>query len=508
MSWRYFPEMAIWAVAILLRCWLIEIKPLHFDEGINGWFADQMTVNGYYSYDPTNYHGPLHFYAVFLSQTLFGREVWALRLPAMVASILSVWAMLRLREFFGLGVSRLAALAMALSPAYIFYGRYSIHESWQVLFSILLFHGLLGLWRTGTRRALFTVATGIAGLILTKETYILHMGCMILAVLTWWIMQRVSPSHPLWPMAQQQWKLKDALLAGGLSLLVIIFFYSGTFRDFRLLSGLYKTFQSWVSTGVHHSGHEKKLYDLAGPLNWYWVYLMGRYEWPALMGLLACVRYIFPSDTRFRYTAILGAGTLLAYSIIPYKTPWCVVSVLWPFYIILGGVLRELGASGARRWIVWAVAPLLGVSLVLAIQLNFFRYTDTREPYVYVQTLKDIERLTRPVLALAEKEPDGFQLRGIIMLESYYPLPWYFGDFTQVGYYKKDSPPTQWDADFVVVEAVAAAQTEAKFHDSYYKIPFTLRNSQEQSVAYLSARKFGGLLGGTPEIQPTAGAAQ
>ena len=57
----HLPEIAILAVAIFLRCWLIEIKPPHFDEGINGWFADQMTANGYYRYDPTNYHGPLHF---------------------------------------------------------------------------------------------------------------------------------------------------------------------------------------------------------------------------------------------------------------------------------------------------------------------------------------------------------------------------------------------------------------------------------------------------------------
>jgi len=128
----HLPEVAILLIAVFLRCWLIEIKPPHFDEGINGWFADQMTANGYYRYDPTNYHGPLHFYAVFLSQTLFGREVWALRLPAVVASLLCVVAMLRFRCFFGSGVSRLAALAMAVSPAFVFYGRYSIHESWQV----------------------------------------------------------------------------------------------------------------------------------------------------------------------------------------------------------------------------------------------------------------------------------------------------------------------------------------------------------------------------------------
>jgi hypothetical protein len=158
---------------------------------------------------------------------------------------------------------------------------------------------------------------------------------------------------------------------------------------------------------------------------------------------------------------------------------------------------------------VWLVAaPLLAASLYMTIQLNFFRFTDDSEPYVYVQTYKDIERLTEPVLKLAKSEPDGFQLEGIIMLDSYYPLPWIFGDFTRIGYFKKESPPTRWDADFVVVEAAESAKAEGQFKDSYYKFPFRLRSGQEECVAYLSARKFSEILGGEPDIKPSTGAAQ
>ena len=52
----------ILGLAVFLRFFLLGIKPPHFDEGINGWFVDQMMKNGFYKYDPTNYHGPLHFY--------------------------------------------------------------------------------------------------------------------------------------------------------------------------------------------------------------------------------------------------------------------------------------------------------------------------------------------------------------------------------------------------------------------------------------------------------------
>ena len=139
-------EIGILALAAALRVALLDIKPPHFDEGVNGWFADQMTRSGFFRYDPTNYHGPLHFYVLFLSQTLFGRNLWALRLPAVIASLLAVWSILRFREPFGATAARIAALAMALSPAYVFYGRYSIHESWLVFFSSLFLWGVLGLW--------------------------------------------------------------------------------------------------------------------------------------------------------------------------------------------------------------------------------------------------------------------------------------------------------------------------------------------------------------------------
>src|SRR2546423_618723 len=109
-------------IGALLRLFLLGIKPPHFDEGINGWFVDQVIKNGFYKYDPTNYHGPLHFYVLLLFQTLFGRNVWALRLPVVVVSITSIWLTLKYEPFVGRNVARLAALAMAVSPGFIFYG--------------------------------------------------------------------------------------------------------------------------------------------------------------------------------------------------------------------------------------------------------------------------------------------------------------------------------------------------------------------------------------------------
>ena len=487
-------------IAIVLRCWLIEIKPPHFDEGINGWFADQMTATGYYRYDPTNYHGPLHFYAVFLSQTLFGREVWALRLPAILASVLCVVAMLRFREFFGTGVARLAALAMAVSPGLVFYGRYSIHESWQVLFSILFLHGLLGLWQNGNRRDFFTLIAAVTGMILTKETYLVHLGCFALAAFVLSVWHRLVSSRPSYTIAPQKWRQDDVILGIGLAVLIIIFFYSGTFRDFGALRGLYQTFTVWVKTGIDSGGHHKTTYDIIGPLNYYWIAIMGRYEWPALAGVFVCLRYMAPSDARLRYIAIASTGTLLAYSLISYKTPWCIISIIWPFYILLAALLKEWADYCLRRWVWLVAAPLIAVSLWSSIRLNFFFYTDDSEPYVYVQTLEDIRKFTDPVLTAAKSQADGYQMKGSIILDSYYPLPWMLGDFTRVGYYKKDAMPTEWDFDFIVVDTSMEAALEKNLTQPFYKIPFRLRSGQDDCTAYLSVARFSKIVGSETDI--------
>jgi len=93
-----FPALIL-LLAAIVRVAFLDIKPPHFDEGINGWFCDQMAKNGFYAYDPTNYHGPLHFYVLFVSLQLFGRSLWALRLPVVLASLLTMFWIFLFRPF-------------------------------------------------------------------------------------------------------------------------------------------------------------------------------------------------------------------------------------------------------------------------------------------------------------------------------------------------------------------------------------------------------------------------
>src|SRR5881394_3831084 len=307
---------AILGLAAFLRFFLLGIKPAHFDEGINGWFVDQVVKNGFYRYDPTNYHGPLHFYVLLLFECLFGRNLWALRLPVVLVSILCVWLIFKFEPLVSRNVSRIAALAMAISPGFVFYGRYAIHEVWLQLFSTMFILGLLGLWKFGRLNYLWFAGMGLTGMILTKETYAIHVACAILAIPALAVSYALSSVPDIEP-AKQTWSWIDLamiILVGGFA---IVFFYSGTFFNWSGVKGLYLAFKAWTETGAAGHGHEKA-WD-------YWLKIMGPtwevgradffgYELPMLVGLILCLFCQKFKNLSLRYLAIFGAGSFVAYS--------------------------------------------------------------------------------------------------------------------------------------------------------------------------------------------------
>ena len=469
------------ALGAFLRFFLLGIKPPHFDEGINGWFVDQMVKNGFYKYDPTNYHGPLHFYVLFLSQTLLGRNIWALRLPVVLVSTFCIYLATKFEPFVGRNLSRLAALAMAISPGFVFYGRYSIHEVWLLLFSMLFMLGLLGLWKSGTDKYLWCAGMGIAGMILTKETYIIHIGCAVLALPVLWISNKLKPASDTKP-ALQTWTYVDLVVVIATGIALIVFFYSGTFLHMSGVKGIWQAYAPWFATGNKgKSGHEKPFY--------YWLMLIARYEPAILIGLVLCAFCQFFKSLSLRYIAIYGVGALIAYSTVNYKTPWCIISIIWPFLFTFGAALFLIPLR--YRLATYLIGGLaLGYSLGYTIWLNYFRCTTDTEPYVYVQTYNDIYKLSRPVLQLAKWNPTYYYMIGHMVRTSAYPFPWILGDFPNVGYYEHENLPEKVDADFLLVQQDRIKDVEPKLHESYFTEPLTIRPYQDTSKLYLNAKTF------------------
>lgn len=502
---RWVPLLIVIFTAVF-RTVLLAIKPPHFDEGINGWFVDEMIKNGYYSYDPANYHGPLHFYILFLFKVIFGRNLWALRMPVVIISTLTVWLVMQFDRFIDRRACWITGLAMAVSPAMEFYGRYAIHETDMVFFLILAVWGGAGIWRFGGVKYLWAAALGATGMMLTKETYIIHFTAFALAGICLWILEKIAPcKEPLPPPKNLDYSTRELCIVGGVCGGLILFFYSGTFLDFSILKGLYLTFGEWVKTGeAGKSGHEKPWYywfQLVGAYwpgvtDWKqaWARLIDIYELPVMVGMLVSMSYLWPKSNRLiRYLMIYGWGTFTAYSIVQYKTPWCIITIMWPFLFVFGHFLAGwMDAKNGRVVAVGVAALVLAASLAVSVRLSFFHYTDDSEDYVYVQTFNDVYKLTGPLFKLVARDPANYQLKGNIIMESSHPLPWILGDFPHIGYYDDTAlpAPDDMDAAFLLVDADHEDEVQKSLKQNYFVEEFHLRSSMDPVNLYLDYNTF------------------
>jgi len=445
-----------------------------------------------------------------------------LRMPLVLVNAATVWLMLQFQRFMPRRACIVAALAFAVSPGMVFYSRYSIHEAWFVFGMVLGVWGLAEMWTRGTARGLWALVLGVTLLMLTKETFILHFAAFGLAAGTLALLESFSPSAPSLPdrPVPQLWSRETLGNAVAVALLLIVFFYSGGFLDPErdYIQRFFQAFVAWSHTGVKGNGHEKPFY--------YWLQLLGQYEWPGLLGLLYCARAVWPGMNRLtRFLAIYGCGALVAYGIVPYKTPWCIISILWPFLFLFGEAVdflatwaereREQAArppfpfcsSSQLRWAIGLLTTgVLGVSLGMTVRLNYYHPTDATERYVYVQTLDDLFKLTRRLDRLVELDPTARHMPANILLSSYHPLPWVLGDFTSIGYYDKPKvlPPTM-DAGFLLVEADRVEVAEAHLQQRYFVEPFHLRDAMDAGKLYLSHERFKSLFPGRkPEFDPLA----
>ena len=559
---RSIPVIVVVLLALIVRLWMLDWKPPHFDEGVNGAFVDAIRGDPAYRYNPENFHGPLHFYAMFASEQIFGRGVWALRLPTAIIGAATVVLMFAFRRFFSAWVVWVAAIACAISPAMIFYSRYAIHEAWLPFFSMLAIYGAFGIAR-GERRMgdLWAVGAGLAGMVLTKETYILHFVAAFLA----WLFVRGRSGEQAG--AQSMFTRTEIMRVAAVCGAVLLALYSGLFYYWPGVAGILKTFGAMAAKGWSPSeeGHHKELL--------YFVKLLGRYEWPALAGLavapvlalrrsvtiglssvvlglilaiagwlftaalppserpiqavgpvlqiagipwnaafsagvcfvFAGVCAVFASPVKCRlmcFLALYALASVSAYSLVSYKTPWCVMTFLPPLFLVLGHCFERL-----VRYSHWTVVVLLGFALGAAPamdswRINFVNPTSPREPYIYVQQLRDFVKLTGPVERLIERDPSARKMTGVIIYESPQPLPWALPDLPNVAVVSHRSQFDIIDADFLLVHESRVEEVESLLLDIYYRSRFRFFSVDDNHRLYLRASVFSSVMesGRVPEF--------
>jgi uncharacterized protein (TIGR03663 family) len=434
-----------------LRAPRLRLRPMHTDEAVHADKFRMLLEDGVYEYDPDEYHGPTLNYATLIAARLSGSHTYAevtevtLRIVPVVFGTLLVLLIVGLSRGLGLAAV-IAAILAALSPAMVFYSRYYIQEMLLACFTLGLI--VCGYRYVRTKSLLWAIAAGIfAGLMhATKETAIIALGCMGVALAI---------------VILAQWGERQRTLAGirwlhvlsGIVAAVVVsaLLYSVFLRRPMGIVDSYRTYAVYFGrAGGQNSAHVHPWYYYLqmllyaryfhGPI-WTeaWIVLL------AVVGLVTAVKgpRVGTVDSKLvRFLAIYTVGMVVVYSTIPYKTPWCVLS-------FLTGLILLAGVGAASLWR-WAKKPVLrGLVAVLVLgavshlafltyRANFVYYADSRSPYVYAHPTEEILTAVNTVRDYAATVGVGHsperRLQIAVPGQDYWPLPWYFRDLPYVGY--------------------------------------------------------------------------
>jgi uncharacterized protein (TIGR03663 family) len=466
---------AIMVVAAALRLWDLPLVPFHNDEGVSGWFVIQLLRHGEWTYDPGVYFGPTPYYAGLASAIVFGLNDTAMRLVPALFGLGTIALTLALRRYIGLVGSLVAAALLTVSSGWLYYSRSFFAEELLVFFTLAIVYSA---WRwTETRRTEFLVFGTVAAALLftTKSTSYIAVAVLGLSALSLALYERFeiqerlarlgsgrrptgaslsskpmpkATSKPPARRPRQRTSVADERplasvgggdlvislpLLGAVALFAAIYvtLFSSFFSNPKGVFDALGTLSAWFGTAG--STHVKPITQYA--------------EWARdveapilLLSVIGGLVAVLGGRSRFAlFTAFWTGGIFAAYSLIAYKEPWLMLNIVVPAAIVGGYGIDQLW----QRWqrplpralVAGGVAALLAFSSYGAIRLNFFEYDSEANPYVYVHTTRDIVALMDDVAAEGAKLGTGDQTHVVILSPDYWPLPWYWRDNPNAGFF-------------------------------------------------------------------------
>ncbi len=468
-------------LALGIRTYSLDARPMHADEAVQAIKFGQLLETGRYEYDPRHFHGPTLYYLTLPIAWLRGQENLAqideitVRLISVLFGSALILSLFWLRDGLGPIGTVLTGAIFAFSPAMVYYSRYFIQEPLLITFTC----GALACgWRCFRNpKIIWAVTTGVfMGLMhATKESSLISLvgfgaALTICGITAKWTL-KVERPYTDGPDIHRTVRLGLVTLIS--AALVSATFHSSFFTNFSGIG------DAIISPFVYslESGHEKPFH--------YYIALLAGLEGDLGIPTSEAGIVLFASIAAFisfrenwlttpagklrRFLVIFTLTLLIIYSLLSYKTPWLVLSVLLGLALIAGSGLQAL-CDGCRKTL-----PRLGISALLLIALalllrgmqltNFHYYADARNPYAYVHPNTDVHKIEDRINELAELSPHGRNLQIKVISEEYWPLPWYLRRFENVGYWNE--MPDEPDASVIIVSANLQDNMEAKISQKY-----------------------------------------
>lgn len=497
--WTLALVTVIAVAALAFRVIDLDRKPFHGDEANQAYKAGVLLETGKYRYDPIEHHGPTIYYFMlpFAWLTTHGTfadttESTYRIVPALFGAAV-VLLLIPLRTALGGRAIVFAALLTAVSPAMVYYSRYFIQEMLLVFFA---FGAMVAGWKhlqTGSYGS--AVAAGVClGLAhASKETCILAFlsyGGAAACTVAW---SRMRDGDFAVAGAVKRIRPKAIVVVAVAALTVSVLLFSSFFTNPRGVLDSILTYANYTNKAGNFRIHDKPwhyylhmlAYTRHAPYPWFSEALILALGVKGIIATLLAKRSEDrPALNLLRFFAFYTLGMTAAYSVIPYKTPWCALNFLQPLIVMAG-----VGADALLRGIPWrgfkvaAAAVLAVLTAQLAWQAylaNFVYFADVRNPYVYAHTAGAITRLADRLEGIAAVSPQRYEtVVGIVQPESdYWPLPWYLRKFDHVGYWTAlpgDANDPLYTAGVIVAAPRVAQELAGRLRGEYHSETHALR---------------------------------
>jgi uncharacterized protein (TIGR03663 family) len=454
-------------------------RPFHADEATGARITARRMENGGANFDPKHYHGPLLADLTMPLCRMRGENGWlemtkeTPRLVSAIAGILLVLLPLAGVRRFGHAPMLTAAALLATSPLLVYYSRMFIHEPLLVLFGMAAMFSLAG----GSRWGGAGFLTGL--MFAVKETFAISMIAWSAAAVVLVLENRRYINSASIGNAWRTHR-RPLLLALAAFLATWVFFYTDALRHPRGLIDSVRTFFVYETVVGHDKPFGYYMQLLAWPEK-----SAGRWWFGTPVLLFALLAYAgtffrrdMPSHTRrcIRFLAYSAAGHFLIYSLIAYKTPW-LACLPWAQVCLLAGFAVCLVP---RKNI-----PALAVAGVVLAGTLFTQFkqarmasgrlsSDARNPFAYVPTQRNVERLEEWLEELKHTLPAVSLEPALVIGRDYWPLPWYLRGMEKTGWLA-EAPPEVTTMPLVFATPESAATLTDQLAATHTALPRGLR---------------------------------
>jgi len=341
--------IAVFAVAILTRLYILGVRPYHHDESIHAFFSWKITDDGLgsYQYDPV-YHGPVLYYATALVVRLFGDSDFTGRLSAVFFG----WGVLALawplRRYIGRWAALCFLILATFSPSWSYFTRFLRHDIFMALGNLMFVYFAFRYAETQRARFMYWAAVGLAIAFCTKED-MYALGPVFVACIVMMLLWEVIYATDWRAALRGVWRETTAFLSRAAIPLVtsaVIFLVIGLLLYTSLLTHQ----KNWnpVTRALTYWWGQHEIKRIGGPW-WYYFPDLVIYEplifFPALTFLLGPLMQAREHErTSTRVLAYATLATMAAFFICLLAAPLRAPEVLLV-------ALAFAGLTMMRRWL-------------------------------------------------------------------------------------------------------------------------------------------------------------